>query len=102
MYTAIRHYVIKPGTEGEIASRAEQGFIPIISSVPGFVSYHMVDTGNNSMTTISVFDTQQGADESITKAAGWIKDNLADLLPEPPMVMKGQVLAGKVGTYDIK
>jgi hypothetical protein len=36
---------------------------------------------------------EAGAEESIKKAADFVRDNLASLLPNPPQVMSGQAVA---------
>lgn len=43
MYVAVRRYKIKEGSLGEIAQRAQQGFVPLVSQIPGFVAYYGVD-----------------------------------------------------------
>ncbi|MEV7188722.1 hypothetical protein [Kitasatospora sp. NPDC093102] len=45
------------------------------------------------MVSTSVFEDQAGAEESARRAAGFVRDNLATLLPDPPQVMAGQVVA---------
>jgi hypothetical protein len=90
-YTSIRRYNVKPDSTNEIIQRAEKGFVPIVSKSPGFVAYDMVDTGNNSLITISTFDSQAEAENSNKLAAGWVKENLASLVTEPPTIMGGRV-----------
>src|SRR5579859_4740235 len=97
MYVAIRDYQVDPSNVAEIARRAESGFAPIISSVPGFVSYALVDCGNGRVVTTSFFDDQAGAEESVQKASGWVKENLGPLVPNPPKVTSGEVVVRKVG-----
>ncbi|WP_407109696.1 hypothetical protein ACE1N8_01245 [Streptomyces sp. DSM 116494] len=45
------------------------------------------------MVSTSVFQDRAGADESIARAADFVRDNLASLLPHPPKVMAGEVVA---------
>jgi hypothetical protein len=90
-YTSIRHYNVKPDSISEIIKRAENGFLPIVSKAPGFVSYDMVDTGKDTVTTISTFENQAGADHSNKLAESWVNENLASLLTSPPVIMGGRV-----------
>ncbi len=39
MYGAIRRMKTKPGLIDEAVRRIENGFVPLVSSVPGFVEY---------------------------------------------------------------
>ncbi|MCX5450258.1 hypothetical protein [Streptomyces nigrescens] len=92
MYAAIRRYegVADPI---ETARRVSEGFVPLMRQAPGFVAYYWIDAGNGVMISTSVFQDQAGAEQSITKAAGFVKDNLASLLPNPPQVTTGKVVA---------
>jgi hypothetical protein len=91
MYTSIRRYNIKPDSEALIIQRAEKGFVPIVSKAPGFLAYDLVNTGHNTLTTISTFESQVGAEQSNKLAEGWVKDNLASLVTEPPTIMGGEI-----------
>jgi hypothetical protein len=91
-YAAVRRYegVIEPAEAGR---RVAEGFVPIIEGIPGFVDYHWIDAGGGVMVSISVFDDQAGAEESTRRAASWVAENLAELLPNPPQVTAGAVVA---------
>ncbi|MDH3669564.1 MAG: hypothetical protein OES46_00160 [Gammaproteobacteria bacterium] len=94
MYASIRRYKVDSGTEAEIARRANEGFVPIISKASGFVAYYIVNAGNGIVASVSIFQDQAGADESTAMAAAWVKESLASLLPNPP-----EITAGEVTTY---
>ncbi len=53
MYAPIRRLKVKPGLIDEVVQRIENGFVPIISSVPGFVEYVGVQVGEDEGLTIS-------------------------------------------------
>ncbi|GAA2743947.1 hypothetical protein GCM10010440_25430 [Kitasatospora cinereorecta] len=92
MYAVVRRYdgVTDPAEAGR---RVSEGFVPLLSQVPGFVAYYWVDAGAGVMVSTSVFRDQAGAEESIRRAADFVRDNLAALLPNPPQVTAGQVVA---------
>lgn len=95
MYATVRRYegVTNPS---EAARRIREGFVPIISEIPGFVAYYWVDAGGGVMISTSVFQDQSGAEASNMRAAGWVQqENLASLLPNPPQVTAGEVVAHK-------
>lgn len=94
MYATVRRYegVTDPGEAGR---RVNEGFVPLISEIPGFVAYYWVDAGNGVMVSTSVFKDQAGAEESNRRAAAWVKENLAPLLPNPPQITAGNVVAHK-------
>jgi hypothetical protein len=94
MYATVRRYegVTDPR---EAARLVEEGFVPIISEVPGFVAYYWVDSGDGVMVSTSVFQDQSGAEESTRRAADYVQQNMAPLLPNPPQVTAGEVVAHK-------
>ena len=94
MYATIRRYegVTNPS---EAARRVNEGFVPLISQIPGFVAYYWVDAGGGVMISASVFRDQAGTEESNKRAADWVQQNLASLLPNPPQITAGEIVAHK-------
>lgn len=95
MHLSIRKYQMAPGDVDQLSRRVEEGFLPIVSDSPGFVAYYVVNAGNGVVASISVFESQAEADESNRKAASWVKENLASLLPNPPEITAGEVAVHK-------
>ncbi len=98
MYLAIRRLKAKSGLLEEGIRRIENGFVPLISSMPGFVEYYTVDAGEDVGFSISIFETQAQADESNRRAADWVKQNLAPLAAGPHEI----VAVGEVRTRKTK
>ncbi len=96
MYTAIRQYKTNPGAAAEIGRLVEEGFLPIISKAPGFVAYYALDTGNDTVVSVSVFQNQAGSEESNRLAADWVKQNIASLFAGPPEVIDGEIIVHKI------
>ena len=92
MYATVRRYegVTDPGEAGR---RVNEGFVPLISQVPGFVAYYWADAGGGVMVSTSVFQDQAGVEASNGMAADWVRQNLAPLLPNPPQITAGEVVA---------
>ena len=63
MYVAVRRYegVSEPQ---KVAQLVDEGFIPIISEMPGFVAYYFGDAGDGVMVSTSVFE-HKDAEEQI-------------------------------------
>jgi len=81
-------------TDPEEAARVvEQGFVPLISKLPGFIAYYWVDAGNGVMISVSVFTNKEAAQESNRIAANFAKQHMASLLPNPPRITAGHVVA---------
>ena len=96
MYAVVRRYTLKPGGVRELAARVEKEFVPILKSVPGFVSYTYLEGGQewgrDVLTTVSMFTNREGAEDSVRRAAKWVGENLSGYEPSQPTVTAGEVL----------
>lgn len=107
MYAVIRRYTVTSGGARELADRVDREFIPLLRSVPGFVSYMYMEGGQewgrDVLATVSVFDNREGAEESVRRAAKWVGDNLTEFAPSQPIITAGEVLTstatGKAPAY---
>jgi hypothetical protein len=92
MYATVRRYegVTDPA---EVGKRVKEGFLPMIIGIDGFVTYHFIDAGDGVMVSMSVFVDESGEEESNAKAKDWVAENVAELMPNPPSVMAGHVVA---------
>lgn len=92
MYVTVRRYegVTDPS---EAARKVSENFVPLISQIPGFVAYYWVNAGGGVMFSTSIFQDQTGTEESNRRAADWVKEDLASVLPNPPQITAGEVVA---------
>ena len=91
MYAAVRRYegVTDPQ---KVAKLGEEGFVPIISELPGFVAHYLVDAGDGVMVVISVFEHKDAEEESTFVAGEFVAQHEPDLLPNPPQITAGEVV----------
>src|SRR5215218_3061870 len=95
-YAVIRRYTgLDPHAMDEVTRQINEGLVPILSQLPGFVAYFALHTGGDVVASISVFENRAGADESSRRVAAWVKEQLADLVPYPPQFTAGTVIAAK-------
>lgn len=92
MYLVVRNYKIQ-GDKKEISSKIDREFVPLISKIKGFVDYYCLYHGDNSLLSVSVFQDEKGANDSVSAAADWVAKNLAKYFPEKPQVFSGEVFA---------
>lgn len=91
MYTTVRKY--EGVTNSQEASRkVQEGFVPLISAMPGFVEYQWVDLGQGAMLSISVFDVLGHAIESNQAAAAWVGKNLPSVMALSSRIENGRVV----------
>ena len=79
----------------EAGRLVEEGFIPIISEMPGFVAYYMVDAGDGVVVSTSVFEHKDAEEQSNWRAGDFVAQHLAPLLPNPPQITAGELVAHK-------
>ena len=95
MYATVRRYTANKGSIRDASKRIEE-FRPIITAIPGFVSYTLLEgeeeRGQDVLVTVTICDTRAGVDESIKVAASWVKENLTGLGISAPIVTTGEVL----------
>src|ERR687885_2454253 len=94
MYVTVRRYegVANPKEAGRISN---EGFVPIISEMPGFVAYYSVDAEDGVMVSISVFEHKDAEEQSNFVAGEFVAEHLAPLLPNRPQITAGEVVAYK-------
>ena len=94
MYVAVRRYEGVTDSQ-KVAQVAEEGFVPIISEMPGFVGYYLVDAGDGVIVSTSIFEHKDAEEQSTYRAGEFISEHLHPLLPNPPQVTAGEVVAYK-------
>jgi hypothetical protein len=94
MYVAVRRY--EGATDPQkVAQLVDEGFVPIISEMPGFVAYYVVDAGDGVVLSTSVFEHKDAEEQSTFLAGEFVAEHLAPLLPNPPQITAGEVVAYK-------
>jgi hypothetical protein len=92
MYAVIRAYTGNPDFADTLAEH-EEDIRQLISGINGFKAYYLLKITEGT-STISVFEDQEGADESSRAAAAWLAENLSDVNVPAPYVTGGEVLVG--------
>ena len=81
-YARIAVYKVKTGgaiTVDEAIRRSQTGMLPIFRNQPGFVSYGQVKAGQDSVISISFWQSRQQAEAAVQLSESWSKDNLAGM-----------------------
>jgi hypothetical protein len=91
MYIVVRDY---RGEAQDVVAQVVQRQDSVkeaMRGIKGLVAYYLIDTGNGGLASISVFEDQAGAEESVRVAANWVRENMAQWAPNPPTVIQGEV-----------
>ncbi len=89
MYTVIRHYQSAPTLANEL-TRHSKDIEALISVIPGFVAYYLVQTDGGAA-SVTVCEDRAGCDASTQKAGEWIRQNLPDLNIPAPHMLAGDI-----------
>jgi hypothetical protein len=92
MYAVIRAYAGNSALADKLVEH-EEDVRRVISGINGFKAYYLLKLAEGT-STISVFEDQEGAEESNRAAAAWLAENLPDLKVAAPYVTAGNVLIG--------
>ena len=95
MHATIRRYEGVDTTRiNDVISRVDETFIPQIRELPGFAGYFLMEADNGVLSSISLFETSEQADESNKLVKNWISDeNFSNAIPNAPKITSGKVLA---------
>jgi hypothetical protein len=74
MYTVIRKYDLVPGTLEKFIQHVQASLVPILSRMPGFRAYSLVEIGDNEVAAISSFETLAAAKASAGPTVAWIAE----------------------------
>ena len=101
MYATIRRFEgIDESRTAEITRTANEKLIPRLSELPGFNGYFLFEPANGVMTSITLFETSSDLDESNRIAANVLQEeNLQTVIPNPPKITSGKLMAHKTPEF---
>ncbi|MCY3575612.1 MAG: hypothetical protein OXG92_11645 [Chloroflexi bacterium] len=89
VFSSIRVYAgIDPADHPEIQRVTAEGFLPIMRASDGFVGYYLLPDGD-MLAAVSLFETAEQAAAATEGASEFVAENLAALLPNPPIIFEG-------------
>ena len=90
MHAVIRAYSGNSELADTLVEHADE-VRQVMGGISGFKAYYVLKLAEGT-STVSVFENQEGAEESNRAAAAWLKENLPDLNVQAPYVTAGEVL----------
>jgi heme-degrading monooxygenase HmoA len=91
MYVTVRRYTLA-GSGEELVRRIKTEFVPIVTALPGFKAYHVVDCGGREAMSISFWDNKVTAGRGAEAAREWISQSALGLVPFPPERLQGDAV----------
>lgn len=95
MHATMRRYEgVDVSRTNELKTKVNESLLPVLSKLPGFEGYFLIEAGEGVITSISLFDNSVHADESTRVASSWVRDEkLETTLPNAPKITFGEVIA---------
>ena len=91
MFAIIRRYE-GVGSIEVIALAAKEQFFPLFEKLPGFVSHTVVDTGDNTVMSVTIFRTREQAEAGNTAVRELVQQILSHAIPNPATIVLGEVM----------
>ena len=95
MHATIRRYEgVDTTRTNELVGKVNETLVPQFRELPGFAGYYLIEAGNGVLSSLSLFETPEHADESTKLVSKWITDqNLTSAIPNAPKITSGKVVA---------
>lgn len=92
MFATIRRYE-GVGNLEVIEVAAKQQFFPLFERMPGFVSHTVVNTGGDSVMSMTIFETQEQAEAGNAAVRDLVQQILGHVTPTPATIVLGKIMA---------
>jgi hypothetical protein len=95
MHATIRRYEgVDMARIDEVVGKVNETFVPQLCELSGFAGYYLIKADNGIVTSLSLFETPEHAEESTKLVSKWITDeNFTSALPNAPKITSGKVVA---------
>ena len=77
MHAAIRRYKVRPEVTTEAIKHIMENFVPLIKQSPGLLAYYVLDEGDGSFSTVTIFEERDQLEKANGLAANWMKQFIA-------------------------
>ena len=92
MHATVRRLKTQPGKVAEVAALIQAEYVPLLDGVDGFVSYTLVDLGDDEVSSLGLFETAASAQAANDLAKSWVAERLSPYVASPLQAAEGQVL----------
>jgi len=95
MHATIRRYEgVDAARTNEVVGGITETLIPKLRELPGFSGYYLIEAGNGVLSSLSLFETREQADQSTKLVEKWITaQNFGNAIPNAPKITSGKVVA---------
>ncbi|GHO58089.1 hypothetical protein KSB_65640 [Ktedonobacter robiniae] len=87
MYAVMRKIKVQPHLIDTLTQKTRDVFVPVLKNEPGFIEFIVVQVGEGEAVSISIFETQEAAEEGNRKAFAWAGKHLFPLAEGPAEIV---------------
>src|SRR2546423_14591882 len=92
MHVVVRKYTAGHEVAEEMRAQSKLAHLEqVMRQTPGFVAYYFLET-EDGIATITITEDETGTQESMGRAANWVRENLPNSNIETPEVIRGETL----------
>src|SRR2546423_10728301 len=92
MHVVVRKYTAGHEVAEEMRAQSKVEHLEqTMRQTPGFVAYYFLET-EDGIATITITEDEAGTQESMGRAATWVRENLPDINLGTPEVIRGETL----------
>jgi hypothetical protein len=95
MYASIRRYRMGAGSMDDAMHLADTELADRIMREPGFVDYQVMDTGDGTITSVTIFEDEQQCVRSNDMAGDFVREHLGDFQIERLDMSGGEVMVSR-------
>jgi hypothetical protein len=100
-YARVGLYTVKSGTLDDILTRAEAELVPQTRQQPGFLRYFTVRTGEDSLVSVTVWQTEGQAERAAERLFGWVHTEMGPSLVNVENHV-GELIISSIPSGDIR
>ena len=94
MYASIRRYRMAAGSLNDLMHRVDWEFADRLTVELGLLSYQAIDTGDGTVTTITLFEDEAACRRAAAAAEG-VRASLSEFLVECTDILTGEVMVSR-------
>lgn len=91
-YASVRRVRMKPGSAAAIAARVNGEGLALMRSVPGFRAYHQVLGAEDVVTSLTIYDSAEAAEQGNHVLVPWIRTALAEYVVSVIDASEGELI----------
>ncbi len=95
MYASIRRYRMGAGSIDDAMHLVDTELADLLTEQPGFVDYQVIDAGDATIVSITMFDDEEQCMRSNDMAAAFVREHLVGFQVERTDMFGGEVMVSR-------